>query len=78
MDPEIARIRRRYNEEVKEHLRRRASAKLLKTIIDKRLPRLVGADREKLLDTLMANTTRALPGMLAPAETTTVESEAEQ
>ena len=64
LDPEIVKLRKKHAEEVQAYLRLRASANLLKTIINKRLPRLVEEDREKLLDTLMANTTRCFPPML--------------
>lgn len=64
VDPEIVKLRRKYAQEVSEYLKTRQSAALLKTIIEKRLPRLVGRDREKLLDVLMANTTRCFPSML--------------
>ena len=68
VDPEIMKIRRRYASEVKEHLRRRASGKVLKTVIEKRLPRLVQSDLEKLLDVLSARATAALPGILPEPE----------
>lgn len=57
-------LRKKHAAEVSEYLRTRASAALLKTIVNKRLPKLVQADREKLLDTLMLNTTRCFPNML--------------
>jgi hypothetical protein len=66
LDPEIVKLRKKHAEEVAAYLRVRSSANLLKTIVDKRLPRLVEADREKLLDVLMANTTRCFPGMSKP------------
>jgi hypothetical protein len=64
LDPEIVKLRKKHATEVAEYLRKRSSAALLKTIVDKRLPKLVPADREKLLDVLMANTTRCFPNML--------------
>lgn len=70
IDPEILKLRKKHADEVKDYKRARASAALLKTILNKRLPCLIGADREKLLDVLMANTTRCFPAMLkdlAPA-----------
>lgn len=57
-------LRKKHAAEVSEYLHKRASAALLKTITEKRLPKLVQSDREKLLDTLMANTTRCFPAML--------------
>lgn len=53
-------MRKKYAREVTEYMRTRASAALLKTILERRLPRLVRADREKLLDTLMTLATPPL------------------
>jgi hypothetical protein len=68
IDPEILKIRRKYADEMKEYQRRRGSALILKTIITKRLPRLVQIDREKLLDTLMQNTTPGFSDIVAPVK----------
>jgi hypothetical protein len=68
IDPEIVKLRKKHAEEVKEYKRARASAALLKTILNKRLPNLIQTDREKLLDVLMVNTTRCFPAMLKQPE----------
>jgi hypothetical protein len=63
VDPEIAKIRKKHAEAVKEYLRRRASEKLLKTLMSKTLHRLVPSDLDKLYDWLQQNN----PPIPAPA-----------
>jgi hypothetical protein len=52
IDPEIAALRRKHQQEVQAYLLTRGSAGVLKNIIQKQLPRLTAGDKEKLLDHL--------------------------
>jgi len=65
IDPGISHLRKVHQDAVKDYKRVRVSAAIVDTIINKRLPRLVDADREKLLDLLMATTTRGFPTSFA-------------
>lgn len=60
IDPEIEAIRKRANKEVQEYLRRRRSAAILETIINKRLPQLTQLDKDKLYDALSHQVTPSL------------------
>lgn len=61
VDPEILKLRKKHQLEVKQYIDSRKSAALLKTMIDKRIPSLTNKDREKLLDHLMTVATPKLP-----------------
>lgn len=52
IDPEVTAIRKEATSKVKELHRARASARLLKTILEKRLAKLTQQDRESLFDYL--------------------------
>lgn len=52
IDPGVAQIRKEASERIKEYHKSQASEKLLATILDKRLPQLTTADKEKLFDHL--------------------------
>jgi hypothetical protein len=55
-------LRAKHQAEVKEYMKARSSAHILKTIIDKRLPAMTKADLEKLYDYLGTMATPPLPG----------------
>lgn len=63
-------MRKVHADAVKDYKRVQASAAIVDTIINKRLPRLVRADREKLLDLLMSTMNTAFfaasPAATAP------------
>jgi hypothetical protein len=66
VDPEILKIRKKYAAEVKAYMRTRESSAILKTIIEKRVPKLCELDRQKLLDHLMTVTTPPLKNLWDP------------
>jgi hypothetical protein len=60
IDAGIAELRRLHADNVQAYQAKNASAKILATIINKRIVQLTEADRQKLLDALTPNTTPAL------------------
>ncbi len=60
MDPEIVALRKAHNANVKALHTRRASAKLLATILNKRLAQMTQDDRSKLFDALAKTETPKL------------------
>ena len=61
IDPGIAAINTERNEKVKAYRSAQASAKILATILNKRLPKLTPNDRAALFDTLSKTETPTLP-----------------
>jgi len=66
VDPEIMKLRAKHQAEVREYMKTRSSAGILKTIIDKRLPSMTKSDLEKLYDYLGTLATPPLPGVTEP------------
>jgi hypothetical protein len=60
LDPGIAAIRERMADEVAKYRSAQASKKILKTIIEKRLPKLTPLDRQALFDELSRTETPSL------------------
>ena len=67
IDPDILKLRNEHKNNVSLLRERRNSKKILETILEKRLPRMVMADREKLCDHLQKTTTPPLLLTEAPA-----------
>lgn len=65
VDPDVLAIRAEATRKVKELHKSRASAKLLKTILDKRLAQLMDNDKMKLFDALKDIVTPSLPTLEA-------------
>ncbi len=52
IDPGVAEIRREASDKIKEYHKKQSSARLVKTIIEKRVAQLTRQDQEKLFDHL--------------------------
>lgn len=61
IDPEIQKLRDEYNLKVKAYMDTRESKRILRTIIQKRIPRLCQADKDELLEFMMTQATPPLP-----------------
>ena len=60
IDPAIIELKRQHKENVAKFRHNKASAKLLKTILEKRLPQMTQEDKNKLADVLIPCTTPKL------------------
>lgn len=70
IDPQVLKIRQEASQKVKDYHKSQASGRILKTILDKRIPQLTRQDQERLFDELKAIVTPALPlGIQAAIET---------
>lgn len=64
IDPDIAILRDEHKTKVAQLRFVISSARILKTIKEKRIPKMTAGDREKLMDELKLTATPALPGIV--------------
>lgn len=74
LDPGIVAINERRNLEVAAYRSAQASAKILKTFLEKRLPRLTAEDRQKLFDELSLTETPSLLPEIGNSTRSTAET----